>query len=52
MNKDEFKVSFEIDRFKVIGMLSQECKNAEEFNEVMDILESKNEVVRNVNGCE
>ena len=25
MNKDKLKVSFEIDRYKVIGMLSRNC---------------------------
>ena len=39
MNKDKLKVSFEIDRYKVIGMLSRNCENAEEYNEIMDILE-------------
>lgn len=32
MNKDKLKVSFEIDRYKVIGMLSRNCENAEEYN--------------------
>lgn len=34
MNKDKLKVSFEIDRYKVIGMLSRNCENAEEYNEI------------------
>ena len=38
MNKDKLKVSFEIDRYKVIGMLSRNCENAEEYNEIMDNL--------------
>lgn len=42
MNKDKLKVSFEIDRYKVIGMLSRNCENAEEYNEIMGILEDKN----------
>ena len=52
MNKDKLKVSFEIDRYKVIGMLSRNCENAEEYNEIMDILEGKNEFVRDANGNE
>lgn len=52
MNKDKLKVSFEIDRYKVIGMLSRICENAEEYNEIMDILEGKNEFVRDANGNE
>ena len=52
MNKDKLKVSFEIDRYKLIGMLSRNCENAEEYNEIMDILEGKNEFVRDVNGSE
>lgn len=52
MNKDKLKVSFEIDRYKVIGMLSRNCENAEEYNEIMEILEGKNEFVRDANGNE
>lgn len=52
MNKDRLKVSFEIDRYKFIGMLSNNCETTEEFNEVMDILERKNEFVRDANGNE
>lgn len=52
MNKDKLKVSFEIDRYKVIGMLSRNCESAEEYNEIMDILEGKNEFVRDANGNE
>ena len=52
MNKDKLKVSSEIDRYKVIGMLSRNCENAEEYNEIMDILEGKNEFVRDANGNE
>ena len=49
MNKDKLKVSFEIDRYKVIGMLSRNCENAEEYNEIMGILEDKSEFVRDAN---
>lgn len=52
MNKDKLKVSFEIDRYKVIGMLSRNCENAEEYNEIMGILEGKSEFVRDANGNE
>ena len=52
MNKDNLKVSFEIDRYKVIGMLLRNCENAEEYNEIMGILEDKNEFVRDANGNE
>lgn len=52
MNKDKLKVSFEIDRYKVIGMLSRNCENAEEYNEIMGILEGKSEFVRDANGSE
>ena len=50
MNKNKLKVSFEIDRYKVIGMLSRNCENAEEYNEIMGILEGKSEFVRDANG--
>ena len=49
MNKNKLKVSFEIDRYKVIGMLSRNCENAEEYNEIMGILEDKSEFVRDAN---
>ena len=52
MNKDKLKVSFEIDRYKVIGMLSRNCESAEEYNEIVGILEGKNEFVRDANGNE
>lgn len=52
MNKDKLKVSFEIDRYKVIGMLSRNCENTEEYNEIMGILEGKSEFVRDANGSE
>lgn len=52
MNKDKLKVSFVIDRYKVIGMLSRNCENAEEYNEIMGILEGKSEFVRDANGNE
>ena len=52
MNKDKLKVSFEIDRYKVIGMLSRNCEDAEEYNEIMGILEGKSEFVRDANGNE
>lgn len=41
MNKDKLKVSFEIDRYKVIGMLSRNCENAEEYNEIIGILKAR-----------
>ena len=49
MNKNKLKVSFEIDRYKVIGMLSRNCENAEKYNEIMGILEDKSEFVRDAN---
>lgn len=46
MNKDKIKLSFEVDRFKVIQVLAKNCESAEEYNEMMKIIESTDEVVR------
>ena len=37
----------EIDRFKVIGCLARNCETKEEYEEMMKIIESTDEVVRN-----
>ena len=46
MNKGKIKLTFEVDRFKVIKMLAKNCESAEEYNEMMKIIESTDEVVR------
>lgn len=47
MAKDKIKLVFEIDRFKVIKMLAKNCESAEEYNEMMKIIDGTDEVVRN-----
>ena len=47
MDKDKIKLVFEIDRFKVIGCVARNCKTKEEYDEMMKIIESTDEVVRN-----
>ena len=47
MEKDKIKLVFEIDRFKVIGCLARNCETKEEYDEMMKIIESTDEVVRN-----
>ena len=47
MAKDKIKLVFEIDRFKVIGCLARNCETKEEDDEMMKIIESTDEVVRN-----
>ena len=47
MNKGKIKLTFEVDRFKVIQVLAKNCESAEEYNEMMKIIESADEVVRN-----
>lgn len=47
MAKDKIKLVFEIDRFKVIGCLARNCETKEEYDEMMKIIESTDEVVRN-----
>ena len=46
MNKGKIKLSFEVDRFKVIQVLAKNCESAEEYNEMMKIVESTDEVAR------
>lgn len=46
MKKDKIKLSFEVDRFKVIKMLAKNCESAEEYNEMMKIIDGTDEVVR------
>ncbi len=46
MNKGKIKLTFEVDRFKVIQELAKNCESAEEYNEMMKIIESTDEVVR------
>ena len=47
MEKDKIKLVFEIDRFKVIGCLARNCETKEEYDEMIKIIESTEEVVRN-----
>ena len=47
MAKDKIKLVFDIDRFKVIGCLARNCETKEEYDEMMKIIESTDEVVRN-----
>ena len=47
MDKGKIKLTFEVDRFKVIQVLAKNCESAEEYNEMMKIIESTDEVVRN-----
>lgn len=47
MAKDKIKLVFEIDRFKVIGCLARNCETKEEYDEMMKIINSTDEVVRN-----
>ena len=47
MAKDKIKLVFEIDRFKCIGCVARNCETKEEYDEMMKIIESTDEVVRN-----
>ena len=47
MNKGKIKLTFEVDRFKVIQVLAKNCESAEEYDELMKLIESTDEVVRN-----
>ena len=47
MAKDKIKLVFEIDRFKFIGCIARNCETKEEYDEMMKIIESTDEVVRN-----
>lgn len=47
MVKDKIKLVFEIDRFKLIGCVARNCETKEEYDEMMKIIESIDEVVRN-----
>ena len=47
MDKGKIKLVFEIDRFKVIGCVARNCETKEEYDEMMKIIESTDEVVRN-----
>lgn len=46
MNKGKIKLTFEVDRFKVIQVLAKNCESAEEYEEMMKIIDSTDEVVR------
>lgn len=46
MDKGKIKLTFEVDRFKVIQVLAKNCESEEEYNEMMKIIESTDEVVR------
>ena len=47
MAKDKIKLVFEIDRFKVIGCLARNCETKEDYDEMIKIINSTDEVVRN-----
>lgn len=47
MAKDKIKLVYEIDRFKVIGCVARNCETKEEYDEMMKIINSTDEVVRN-----
>ena len=47
MAKEKIKLVFEIDRFKFIGCVARNCETKEEYDEMMKIIESTDEVVRN-----
>ena len=46
MEKDKIKLVFEIDRFKVIGCVARNCETKEEYEELVKIINSTDEVVR------
>lgn len=46
MAKDKIKLVFEIDRFKVIGCVARNCETKEEYEELVKIINSTDEVVR------
>lgn len=46
MAKDKIKLVFEIDRFKVIGCVARNCETMEEYEELVKIINSTDEVVR------
>lgn len=47
MEKDKIKLVFEIDRFKVIGCVARNCETKEEYDELVEIINGTDEVVRN-----
>lgn len=47
MAKDKIKLVFEIDRFKVIGCVANNCETKEEYDELVKIINGTDEVVRN-----
>lgn len=46
MAKDKIKLVFEIDRFKVIGCVARNCETKEEYEKLVKIINSTDEVVR------
>lgn len=46
MAKDKIKLVFEIDRFKVVGCVARNCETKEEYEELVKIINSTDEVVR------
>lgn len=46
MAKDKIKLVFEIDRFKVISCVVRNCETKEEYEELVKIINSTDEVVR------
>lgn len=45
MAKDKIKLSFEIDRFKLIGKLARNCETTEEYQEMLAIIDRTDEVI-------
>lgn len=45
MAKDKIKLSFEIDRFKLVGKLARNCETTEEYQEMLAIINQTDEVV-------
>ena len=46
MEKEKIKLVCEIDRFKFSGCVARNCETKEEYDEMMKIIESTDEVVR------
>ena len=46
MAKDKIKLVFEVNRLKVIGCLAYNCETKEEYDEMMKIINSTDEIVR------
>lgn len=46
MGKGKIKLVFEIDRFKVVGCVARNCETKKEYEELVKIINSTDEVVR------